>query len=235
MREGKMIWFLGLMVVLMAPWCARAFEEKAATFPASLEKEFPEGASTQCLLVVVEEASGSAATVFAFEKIGGDWKPALMNIPAVIGRNGLAEPGLKREGDGRSPSGVFLLGRVFGYGPVLDGKMPYSQVTEDDIWVDDPESPAYNTWISRKTSTAKSFEDLKRKDDLYKWGMVIEYNTGPIVKGHGSAIFFHLWSGPGSSTSGCVAVAEADMIGLLRWLDPGKKPCIALKTRASLL
>ena len=69
---------------------------------------------------------------------------------------------------------------------------------------------------------------MKRSDQLYKYGLVIGYNRHPVVAGLGSAIFLHVWPGEGFSTSGCVALAESDMIAILGWLDPENKPLILM-------
>jgi L,D-peptidoglycan transpeptidase YkuD (ErfK/YbiS/YcfS/YnhG family) len=58
--------------------------------------------------------------------------------------------------------------------------------------------------------------------------MVIEYNTQPVVKGKGSAIFFHLADEKYTPTSGCVAIPEKNMLDYLQWLDPKKKRAILL-------
>ncbi|MFZ3156649.1 MAG: L,D-transpeptidase family protein, partial [Smithella sp.] len=71
-----------------------------------------------------------------------------------------------------------------------------------------------------------SYEIMKRDDNLYKYGIVIEYNTGPIIKGNGSAIFLHIWKGAGTTSAGCVAVSEEDIIKILGWLDPAASPLI---------
>jgi L,D-peptidoglycan transpeptidase YkuD (ErfK/YbiS/YcfS/YnhG family) len=97
----------------------------------------------------------------------------------------------------------------------------------DSYWVDDPQSPDYNRWVYGKPK-AKSFERMLRDDELYKIGLIIEYNTNPVVPGHGSAIFLHIWKGPGIPTAGCVAVAEKDLRGYLSWLAPDRAPVIAL-------
>ena len=69
-------------------------------------------------------------------------------------------------------------------------------------------------------------EALRRGDDLYKYAVVIEYNTDPVVPGLGSAIFMHVWRGAGQPTAGCVAMAEADLLRFLRWLDIRRNPVI---------
>jgi L,D-peptidoglycan transpeptidase YkuD (ErfK/YbiS/YcfS/YnhG family) len=43
------------------------------------------------------------------------------------------------------------------------------------------------------------------------------------VKGKGSAIFFHVADEKYSPTSGCVAIAEKDMLQYLNWFKPKKK------------
>jgi L,D-peptidoglycan transpeptidase YkuD (ErfK/YbiS/YcfS/YnhG family) len=58
---------------------------------------------------------------------------------------------------------------------------------------------------------------------------VIEYNTDPIVPGKGSAIFMHIWRGPDSPTSGCIAMAKENFLPLLKWLNWDHNPVIILK------
>jgi L,D-peptidoglycan transpeptidase YkuD (ErfK/YbiS/YcfS/YnhG family) len=71
---------------------------------------------------------------------------------------------------------------------------------------------------------------MRRDDNLYKYGIVIEYNTDPIIKGNGSAIFLHIWKGEGLPTVGCVAVSEEDIIKIMGWLDPAASPLIIIGT-----
>lgn len=71
---------------------------------------------------------------------------------------------------------------------------------------------------------------MKRDDNLYKYGVIIEYNTSPVIKGLGSAIFIHVWRGNSAATEGCVAVSEEDIIRILGWLDPRAKPLIIMGT-----
>ncbi len=183
-------------------------------------------ASTQAIIVSGTEASGLDARLFAFEKRENEWKKIMGPIEAVIGRKGFAPSGAKREGDGKTPRGVYPLGLAFGYGPKIDSAMPYRRMTPDDIWVDDPASPDYNRLNRRGETRAGSFEDMVLPDNRYKYGIVIEYNTDPVIPGYGSAIFLHVWKDVKTPTSGCIAVSETDILKLLRWLDPAKKPVI---------
>ncbi len=166
--------------------------------------------------------------IYALQKKDNVWHLVLPPIEAVIGRNGFAPPGEKREGDGRTPSGLFRLGTAFGYDEKIDTRMPYRQALPDDVWIDDVNDPGYNRWVKQSETRAVSFERMRRADDLYKFGLVIEYNTDPVVFGHGSAIFFHVWAGPRSTTAGCVAAKEEDVRKILAWLDPEARPMIWL-------
>lgn len=187
---------------------------------------------TQQLLVVVGEGQGSSlAKLFFLERKDQGWGLVLGPVPATTGRNGFADPGAKREGDGKTPSGLFELEHVFGYAPSVATAMPYRQATEDDIWVDDPESPDYNKWVKKGSTTASSFERMKLPDHRYRHGIVIGYNRNPVVKGMGSAIFLHVWDAAGKSTAGCVALDEAQLVRIISLLDPAKKPMILMGDR----
>lgn len=178
---------------------------------------------------MVEAAGGSiTAQVFIWEREEARWHLVSGPIPAVIGRKGLAPKGEKREGDGRTPLGVFALRRAFGYDQNVQTGLDYRAVTEKDFWVDDPASLQYNQWVAGDVPR-ESHEVLRRSDGLYKYAIVIEYNTDPVIPGMGSAIFMHVWRGAGEPTAGCVAMAESDILILLQWLDARRNPVILLQ------
>ncbi|HOU50024.1 MAG TPA: L,D-transpeptidase family protein [Smithella sp.] len=164
--------------------------------------------------------------LYAMEKKGDTWESVFESIHAVAGRNGFAAAGEKKEGDGKTPSGIFPLKTTFGYPASVKTKMPYRQSLEDDIWVDDVNADDYNRWGKKQETLAASFEMMKRDDDQYKYGIVIEYNTDPVIRGNGSAIFLHIWKCPGLPTAGCVAVSEENILKILQWLDPAASPLI---------
>jgi L,D-peptidoglycan transpeptidase YkuD (ErfK/YbiS/YcfS/YnhG family) len=185
--------------------------------------------------VIVVTASGyhtHQAILCTYLKYASQLHPVFSPIPAVIGIHGFAPPGGKREGDGRTPSGVYPLEFAFGYAPSMKTKMPYRQATPNDFWVDDARSPQYNQWVHGKPD-ATSYEVMQRNDNLYEYGVVIGYNKDR-VPGMGSAIFLHVWPSPNGHTAGCVAVSVLDMIRILRWLDPAKSPQITMGTQSHL-
>ncbi|MBN2401753.1 MAG: L,D-transpeptidase family protein [Spirochaetes bacterium] len=183
--------------------------------------------SSQIIIVTSIEKNPDYAELYSLEKDNGFWINKFQEIKVTIGKNGFTDKGMKKEGDGKTPSGVYKLGTAFGYEKAIKTKMPYRQSTENDFWIDNVNSDEYNTWVSGKTE-AKSFERMKRNDHLYKYGIVVEYNTDPIVKGAGSAIFMHVWRAPGSKTAGCVAMSEDDILKILDWLEAENKPVVVL-------
>jgi len=190
---------------------------------------------TQLLVVFNETPAQNSAILVALEKKDKNWTEIYGPIPVGIGRNGFASPGAKREGDQKSPTGLFRLGQLFCYDKEVNTKMPFTQTTNEDKWIDDPNSPDYNHHI-RGTTLAKSFENLKLSDNEYKYCMNIEYNMHPTVKGMGSAIFLHLSEGVSPNpSSGCVVLVEKDMEWLLNWMNPKLKPSILMGNRKILI
>lgn len=178
--------------------------------------------------VAVEATGEATARVSGWERKDAGWTQVISPVEAVIGKNGLAPSGEKREGDGRTPSGTFELRRAFGYDQGVQTGLDYRVVSEKDFWIDAPTSPFYNQWVTGDVPEI-SHEILRRQDDLYKYTIVIEYNTDPVIPGMGSAIFMHVWRGAGQPTAGCVAMAESDILNLLHWLDSRQNPVILSK------
>jgi L,D-peptidoglycan transpeptidase YkuD (ErfK/YbiS/YcfS/YnhG family) len=190
------------------------------------------GGSEQLIFATNRDFTSSVVTIHAVEKDNSEWRLVFPAFTGSVGEKGFAAIGDKREGDAKSPSGVFPLGIAFGYNPSVVTKMPYRQATEEDFWVDDVNSEDYNKWVKGKPNAA-SWEKMKRDDDQYKYGVVIEYNTNPIVKGKGSAIFLHVWR-DGGPTLGCVSMPEEMVLKILGWLDPAKKPLIIMGAKSEL-
>jgi D-alanyl-D-alanine dipeptidase len=200
-------------------------------------------ASTQLVTVVSADWSAVPATLTRYEPKDGAWSTVGEPVPVVLGKSGLgwgigmkpapsSDGPTKKEGDGRSPAGVFSLGSAFGYAAPADAsflKLPYLQATTDLECVDDPASSHYNTLVYRSQITTpdwNSSEIMKRPDALYRWGIFVNHNATARTPGGGSCIFLHLWSGPDSATVGCTAGDEARMKEVFAWLDPAKHPLI---------
>lgn len=239
MRYSNYIWVL--LMIVSSPFLSTAYSQhrlqslvhesqpyRECNVPTSLKKHI--GQSSQIILVRNMEPLSVPVEVIALERKNDRWYSPFLPMEGVIGKKGFAPPGGKREGDGRTPSGIFPLGLVFGYESSFPTMMTYRQVTDDDLWIDDIHAPDYNRLVKRGATRASSFEVMKRDDDLYKYGIVVEYNTNPVVKGYGSAIFFHLWRKKGTPTEGCVALSEENLTQILRWLNPEAKPLVIMGT-----
>ena len=187
----------------------------------------------QLLVAINNNDSADKAIVVALEKVNKKWKIKIGPVQASIGRAGFALPGEKIEGDGKSPTGIFDLGQLYTYEASVNTSLPFIQTNAEDKWIDDPNHENYNSHI-RGNTTAKSFEHLKLSSIDYKYCMVIEYNTHPVVKGKGSAIFFHLATPNYDPTAGCVAIKESDMDQILLWLDPNKQKAILMGNKNHL-
>lgn len=141
-------------------------------------------------------------------------------IPCVFGRSGVAR--FKREGDGATPAGRFLLRRVFFRSdrcPWPGGGLPAAPIRPDLGWCDEPGDPRYNRPI--RLPAQASHEVMWREDALYDYVIEVGYNDAPPVAGRGSAIFLHLARPDFSPTEGCIAVARTHMRQLLARLRPG--------------
>jgi L,D-peptidoglycan transpeptidase YkuD (ErfK/YbiS/YcfS/YnhG family) len=77
-------------------------------------------------------------------------------------------------------------------------------IRPDLAWCDDKADRRYNRLIRRPEGEAE--ERLWRRDRLYDIIVPLGWNDGPVVKGRGSAIFWHLCRPGHAPTAGCVAV-----------------------------
>jgi L,D-peptidoglycan transpeptidase YkuD (ErfK/YbiS/YcfS/YnhG family) len=201
----------------------------------------------QLIVALAPDWSSVHGRLYLLQKVEGKWQTHAGPIPVLFGRNGLAwgsgiagqdEPGLrKHERDGRAPAGIFRIGEVFTYDETLPpgANYPYHQVTDADVWSDDPRSPNYNRHVvidPRNPPDNYSHEKMRGGDFAYRWLVEIRHNSDPPVPGDGSAIFFHIRRGVNRPTTGCTTMAEHHLVRLVTWLREAKHPCYALLTSA---
>lgn len=208
----------------------------------------PLASSKQIVVVITDSWDAVNGVLHYYERsdLDAKWKAVSPKTSIVVGRTGLAwgvglhsaalgKGPFKKEGDGKSPAGVFGLSAVFGSTPANSAKflkMPYVFVDSTDVCVDDVNSKYYNRILSKRDVKQdwKSAENML--DDAYKWGVVVEHNANPRKAGDGSCIFLHIWSGPSRGTAGCTALDEQKLLSLLRWLDPAAHPVLVQLTKA---
>lgn len=181
--------------------------------------------ATSTQIIVVDAQGGIKAQLNACQLHQAQWQPLFnKSIPVVIGKHGLAAAGEKKEGDLKTPTGLYPIEWAFGT-QHLALKMDYRYITAEDKFVDDVQSKQYNSWVHGNTS-AQSFETMQIAP--YKMGAVVNYNMNPVVAGAGSAIFIHLWDSPEQGTAGCIAMSEVNLSRLLHWLDKKQHPYILI-------
>jgi L,D-peptidoglycan transpeptidase YkuD (ErfK/YbiS/YcfS/YnhG family) len=207
------------------------------------------GESTQIVVGISEGWDNSHATLTYHEKRKGKWKQVGEAWKGRLGSKGLvwgrglhpipAGVLLKKEGDKRSPAGVFDLGGVWGVHKTVKKhpKMPYHQVTSHDLWVEDPHSKFYNQFLTLGREPKTDWEkkaQMVQNDYPHSLKMFIAHNAPPkVVPNGGSSIFFHIWRREGAAaTAGCTTMGENKLRELIATVDPGRRPLYVLLPRS---
>ncbi len=202
-------------------------------------------ASRQLLLVLTPSYEATQGLLYKFqrENASAQWQMVAGAIPIVVGRSGLGwgeglhagnPPGrpLKREGDGRSPAGIFGLSSAFGFAPAEELQplhLPYVQVTAALECVDDAHSQHYNTLVDTQAVDSRDWRSAEKMSQAkieYRLGVFVDHNFTLRRPDFGSCIFLHIWSTPASPTLGCTAMAAEEMEKIVRWLEREARPVL---------
>ena len=143
-------------------------------------------------------------------------------LKCSIGKSGIKT--FKKEGDFATPKGIFDLGTLYYRKDrikKLQSKIKRKVIKKNMGWCDDSKSGYYNREI--KFPFKYGAEKLYRKDKIYDLFIVIKYNSAPVIKKRGSAIFLHLADRKYESTSGCIAISKKDFIKILPLIDKNTK------------
>lgn len=175
--------------------------------------------------MIIVNSSGSTATVSFYEKSSNSWKQNnSLTCSGFVGSQGVTSN--PAEGKSATPKGLYRVGEVF-----YQNNMPKTglrasfRITNNTHWIDDPKSSMYNTRFVGNLTTSTHSEHMWEIPQ-YKYGFVINYNRNPVIKGKGSAIFFHVSAN--RPTGGCVAVSEDKVIAYLGILNSQKNPYILI-------
>jgi L,D-peptidoglycan transpeptidase YkuD (ErfK/YbiS/YcfS/YnhG family) len=132
----------------------------------------------------------------------------------ALGKAGI---GIKKtEGDNITPKGNFKIIKVYYRKDKIKKvhtKLRLIQIKKKMGWCTDPNNKDYNKQI--KLPTKFNHEKLYRSDSLYDLILFINYNTNPIIKKRGSAIFIHIAKKKYKPTAGCIALKKKDLVKLL--------------------
>lgn len=237
---GGLVLILGILIAVWA-W-------KRTEGPRLIPCSVVAGIPAECRQLVLAKPRGLDAVaaevwLLARRSPTDRWRVEAGPMEASVGKKGSAwglgaalpmPPGYreKREGDGRSPAGVFAIPAAFGTASRAPSgvTLPWLECTPTLRGVDDPASRYYNRIVDEAAVPDKdwtSAETMRRADGLYDWGAIIDHNAAALP-GAGSCIFLHIWKGPNQGTAGCTALDRAHVEYIIRWLRPGESPRFAL-------
>lgn len=211
--------------------------------------------STQAVLGIADDWNASHVTLSVVEKnAAGQWVRVLGPIRGRLGHAGLvwglglhANPRgatIKKEGDGRSPAGIFAIGGLWTTNKTQvkhHARIPEVRVGPRDLWVSDTATPKlYNRYIRLNhpaTTPWEIKEQMRQTDYAHSIKLLICHNTqetpGRPIVGAGSSIFFHIWRRDGAAaTAGCTAMEEQNLRAIIARLNPDRHPVYILLPRS---
>ena len=190
--------------------------------------------ATRLIIVTVPNMTSVKATLHTFERrspADATWSRSGPPEAAVVGSAGIGwsedfhylgkkdEP-IKREGDKRTPAGIFRVAGPFGFEPSkLKG---YTRLSPGrSFCVDDPTSLLYGKIVDKSLTnkSVKSSEDMSAVPGL-KRGMIVDYPARRGAKA-GSCIFLHVWDGDSAGTKARIAMPEDRLAVLQNWSVQG--------------
>ena len=194
--------------------------------------------ATRLVVVTVPtmEATSAKMRTFTRKSPSAAWTPQSSAETAVVGAQGIAwghpyasyakrgEP-IKKEGDQRSPAGLYRLGATFGF--AKDARQGHLQLKPGaHLCVHDPKSKLYGRIVSKDKAGANADGEDMGTFPLYKRGILVDYAPRRHAKA-GSCIFVHIWGGEGVGTAGCVAMPEERVAHLQEWTE-GRHAVLAI-------
>lgn len=228
----KILLFLSFSILFFAN-CRQSNETETTQHPPKQETKIQPPTIQQIIIAYNENPTDQTGKLYGIEWKNEKWDTTFETIPCSFGKKGIAEISQKLEGDGKAPSGVFELGMAFGYQKDIEPQVEFLELRDNHYWISDTISPLYNQLVEEFPKDIYA-EKMRRNDHLYKYGLVIEYNTKPVVKNKGSAIFLHIERRKGAPTAGCVAINEEKMKALIEWIKPELKPSILIATQKNI-
>ena len=135
-----------------------------------------------------------------------------------IGKSGIKK--VKKEGDLATPKGTFGFGLLYYRKDRIKlhkCKIKKKIIKKNMGWCNDSKSIKYNKEINLPYKY--SSEKLYKKENVYDLFLIIKYNTNPVIKKKGSAIFLHIAKKNYKPTQGCVAISKKDFLKILPSLN----------------
>lgn len=222
--------------------------DNTPTAPAACDENLKD--VSQLIVVATDTMNSPAADIAVFGRDPSQsntsptpsWKLIKPPFSGVVGSAGLGwgngfeamqarGEAIKKEGDKRTPAGLYPVGATFGFEPQTGWPDHLTLRAGQHVCVDDLSSPHYGAIVSRQTAGNDTSAEDMANISLYKRGIVITYPQNRAKKS-GSCIFFHIWQGAGQATVGCVASNETD-IAELQDLTTRAKTAVVIWARSA--
>ena len=139
-------------------------------------------------------------------------------VKCAIGKRGIGIK--KKEGDYITPKGKFKIKYIlYRKDRILNfkTKMKTVIIKKNMGWCNDSKSKKYNKFI--RFPFKFSAEKIYRTDNIYDIILVLNFNTNPVLKKKGSAIFIHIAKKNYKNTEGCVAVSKRDLRKVIKIIN----------------
>ncbi|PNG95134.1 hypothetical protein SMF913_11159 [Streptomyces malaysiensis] len=175
--------------------------------------------SRQVLVVTGRDRNAPVSTAVLYEHTGADWR-AGPSRPAHNALSGWTDH--HREGDLRSPIGVYTLTDAGGRLPDPGTRLPYDRSADFSVggtgFAGEPLAGSFDYVIAIDYNRRPGTSPLDR--------------TRPLGPERGGGIWLHI--DHGGPTRGCVSLGADAMKELLRTLDPDRGPVVVMGDAASL-
>ncbi|WP_189322652.1 hypothetical protein [Streptomyces flaveus] len=181
-----------------------------------LRKQIPAD-SRQVVTVYGEGKDSADSRIVLYTKSGSTWDQT-RSWQGHNGKKGWTTD--HREGDNRSPVGVFTLSDAGGVLPDPGAKLPYTRSAGFQA----PRYWAKSHWHDFDYVIAIDYNRVK--------GTSPNDPTRPQGQSKGGSIWLHM--DHGSGTSACVSLSKSGMEYLLRTLDPARHPVVVMGDKANL-
>lgn len=178
---------------------------------------------------------------------GAPWTEVGQPVPCRLGRSGLgvgqglvgiAAGPAKRQGDGRTPAGLFPLPAAFGLATAQEAgaRLPYTVVTDRVACVTDPASPLFGRVVGpeQRPEAGLRQDRMARDDGANAWGVVIGHNAGAVDPQGGTCLFVNVRPAGGPPTGGSIGIPAEAAAALVGWLDPAARPLLAVLPESDL-
>ncbi|MHC1789709.1 hypothetical protein [Solidesulfovibrio sp.] len=211
---------------------------------------FPSAEARQLVLVTAADMSATRGTLrrLTREQPGAPWREAAPAVPCQLGRKGLgvgrglvqalAGPA-KRQGDGRTPAGLFPLPAAFGAAGAETAaaagvRLPYVAVTDRVSCITEASSPLFGRVVGpgERPEGGLRQDRMARDDGANVWGVVIGHNSDAGDPGAGTCLFVNVRPAGGPPTGGSIGIPSEQAAALAAWLDPSAKPLLAVLPEA---